>query len=151
MTLSPLARITCETRKGWEFDKAPSRGFPVLTNTRRNQLVHVAATFTTYSSYKRKYYGDLSDDQTTVYASVLVPIMSASSSNDAELLRRTEELLEQDPQGQAAALSGLLQELGTLWNKPATETLEKAFQLFGTAAGKHSKSEERGEVLNGSG
>jgi hypothetical protein len=98
--------------------------------------------------YKRKCYGDLSDDQTTIHSSFPVSlIMSASSSNDAKLLRRIEKLLEQDPQGQDAALSGLLQELGTLWDKPATETLEKAFQLFGTAAGKHSKNEERDEVL----
>jgi hypothetical protein len=69
--------------------------------------------------------------------------MSASSSDDAELLRRTEQLLEQEPEGQDAALSRLLQDLGTLWDKPATETLEQAFQLFGTAVGKHSKLEQR--------
>jgi hypothetical protein len=73
--------------------------------------------------------------------------MSTSSSNDAELLRRVEELLEQGPQGQDAALTGLLRELGTLWDKPAAETLEKSFQLFGTAAGKDSKNEERHETL----
>jgi hypothetical protein len=73
--------------------------------------------------------------------------MSAISSDDAELLRRTEELLDQHPQGQDAALSDLLQELGTLWDKPAADTLEKVFQLFGTAAGKDSKKEERHETL----
>jgi hypothetical protein len=77
--------------------------------------------------------------------------MSTSSSNDAELLGRVEELLQQGPQGQDAALTGLLQELGTLWDKPAAETLEKSFQLFGTAAGKDSKNEERHETLKTSG
>jgi hypothetical protein len=77
--------------------------------------------------------------------------MSAGSSDDAELLKRTEQLLEQDPEGQDAALSGILQELGTLWDKPATETLEKTFQLFGTAVGKHSKIEAKPLILKSSG
>jgi hypothetical protein len=77
--------------------------------------------------------------------------MSTMSSDDTELLKRTEELLDQNPQGQDAALTGLLQELGTLWDKPAADTLEKTFQLFGTAAGKDSKNEERHETLRTSG
>lgn len=55
------------------------------------------------------------------------------------LAQRIEELLEQNPEGQAATLHELQIELGTLREDSSSETLEKAFQSLGTAVGKHSK------------
>jgi hypothetical protein len=66
--------------------------------------------------------------------------MASNPSEDAELLKRVENLLEKHPAGQDNILLELQQELGALRKESDTGTLEKVFQTFGTAVGNQSRS-----------
>jgi hypothetical protein len=65
---------------------------------------------------------------------------STTHSGEASLLQRVEQLLEENPEAQDSTLQELQKELGALRMETSSETLEKVFQSFGTAVGKHSKA-----------
>jgi hypothetical protein len=63
---------------------------------------------------------------------------STTNDGDASLLQRVKQLLEEKPEAQDSTLQELQKELRTVQVQARSETLEKVFQLFGTAVGKHS-------------
>jgi hypothetical protein len=62
--------------------------------------------------------------------------MSSSDGKSADFLEQLKTLLAGAPEGQDAALRGILEQLLPFREESGKETLEKAFELFGTAAGK---------------
>jgi hypothetical protein len=67
---------------------------------------------------------------------------STTNDGDVSLLQRVEQLLEESPEAQESTLQELQKELGILRIETSSETLEKIFQSFGTAVGKHGKIEQ---------
>jgi hypothetical protein len=65
--------------------------------------------------------------------------MASVRDDKTELLTRIDTLLEQDPTGQDDTLRELRKELEILRTESNTNTIEKVFQLFGTAVGTNSK------------
>jgi hypothetical protein len=65
--------------------------------------------------------------------------MASVQDDKTELLTRIEILLEQDPAGQDDTLRELRKQLEILRTESNTNTIEKVFQLFGTAVGTNSK------------
>jgi hypothetical protein len=70
--------------------------------------------------------------------------MSLSENSDVEFLERLGSVLERGPEGQDTALRVVLEEVAAYRQERKTDTLEKAFEIFGTAVGKQSKSAEHG-------
>jgi hypothetical protein len=76
--------------------------------------------------------------------------MSLNEESAVDFLERLKAVLEHGPQGQDTALRGLLEELSAHRKGPKKDTLEKAFEIFGTAVGKQSKSAQCGKAVDSS-
>jgi hypothetical protein len=65
--------------------------------------------------------------------------MTSTPESGATFLERLETFLDQGPPGTESGLKTYLEEFSSYRNAPDQTTLEKAFELFGTAVGKQSK------------
>jgi hypothetical protein len=66
--------------------------------------------------------------------------MSLSEDSATEFLERLRVVLERGPEGQDIALRAVLEEFPAYRQELKKDTLEKAFEILGTAVGKQSKS-----------
>lgn len=64
--------------------------------------------------------------------------MPSGDGQSADFLDRLKTFLSGVPERPNAGLRGMLEELGSYQGEPGKHTVEKAFEVFGTAAGKQS-------------